>query len=114
VYLLEILGFCMSKAKCHLQPVQTKEFLSFTVTSVTQELSLPSGKIKKMSRDTGTSRGRQVLIQKLSQLLGKLQAVMQAILLAPLFFCKLQWALRRGLEQSDQDYSGQHSLMRRC
>ena len=69
---LENLGFAVSKAKCQLDPTQTIEFLGFSVNSLSQELSLPSGKLKKIWTDTrALLEGRQVLIGKLSQLLGK-------------------------------------------
>ena len=111
VYLLENLGFAVSKAKCQLEPTQTIEFLGFSVDSLTQELSLPSGKVKKIRTETRSLlEGRQVSIRKLSQLLGKLQAATRAVPLAPLFFRKLQRALRRGLDQSGQDYSKQLTL----
>jgi hypothetical protein len=91
VYLLENLGFAVSKAKCQLEPTQTIDFLGFTVSSLSQELSLPNGTIKKIRAETRALLGnRQVSIRKLSQLLGKLQAATRAIPLAPLFFCKLQ------------------------
>ena len=111
VYLLENLGFAVSRAKCQLEPTQTIEFLGFLVNSLKQELSLPQGKIKKIRAEIrALLEGRQVAIRKLSQLLGKLQAATRAVPLAPLFFRKLQRALRRGLEQSGQDYSRQLTL----
>ena len=111
VYLLENLGFAISKAKCQLEPMQTIEFLGFSVNSLTQELSLPSGKVKKIRTDTrALLEGRQASIRKLSQLLDKLQAAARAIPLAPLFFHKLQRALRRGLDLSGQNYSSQLTL----
>jgi hypothetical protein len=89
VYLLENLGFAVSKAKCQLEPTQTIDFLGFTVSSLSQELSLPNGTIKKIRAETRALLGnRQVSIRKLSQLLGKLQAATRAIALAPLFFRK--------------------------
>lgn len=113
VYLLENLGFAVSKAKCQLEPMRTIEFLGFSVDSLKQELSLPNGKVKKIRADTrALLDGRQVSIRKLSQLLGKLQAATRAVPLAPLFFRKLQRALRRGLEHADQDYSKLLSLSR--
>ena len=106
VYLLENLGFVISKPKCVLEPTQSVEFLGFSVNSVQQELSLPAGKMKKIRAETrGLLEGGQVTARKLSQLLGKLQAATRAIPLAPLFYHKLQQALQRGLEQSEQDYS---------
>ena len=108
VSMLENLSFAVSKAKCQLEPTQTVDFLGFLVNSLEQELSLPSEKVIKIRVDTRSLlEGRQVLIRKLSQLHGKLQAATRAEPLAPLFFCKVQRALRWGLEQSDQDYSMQ-------
>ena len=52
VYLLENLGFVVSKPKCVLEPTQTIEFMGFSVSSVAQELSLPAGKVKKISSET--------------------------------------------------------------
>ena len=71
VYLLENLGFAISKAKCQLDPTQTIEFLGFSVNSASQKLSLPSGKIKKVRAETrALLSNSQVSIRKLSQLLG--------------------------------------------
>ena len=104
VYLLENLGFVISKPKCVLEPTQSVEFLGFSVNSVQQELSLPAGKIKKIRAETRCLlEGGQVTARKLSQLLGKLQAATRAIPLAPLSYRKLQQVLQRGLEQSEQD-----------
>ena len=81
VYLLENLGFAVSKAKCQLEPTRTIEFLGFSVDSLMQDLSLPSGKVKKIRTETRSLlEGRQVSIRKLSQLLGKLQVATRAIL----------------------------------
>ena len=111
IYLLENLGFAVSRAKCQLEPTQTIEFLGFLVDSLRQELSLPQMKIKKIRTEIwALLGGRQIAIRKMSQLLGKLQVSTRAVPLAPLFFRKLQRALRRGLEQSDQDYSKQITL----
>ena len=52
VYMLENLGFAVSKAKCQLEPTQTIQFLRFSVHSLKQELSLPSAKVKKIRVDT--------------------------------------------------------------
>jgi hypothetical protein len=48
--------------------------------------------------------------RKLSQLLGRLQAGTKVILLAPLFFRILQRALKRTLEETNQDYSASLTL----
>ena len=44
LFLLENLGFIVSKTKCILMPTQSIDFLGFTVDSTQQELSLPSEK----------------------------------------------------------------------
>ena len=58
VYLLENLGFALSKAKCQLELTQTIEFLSFSVNSLKQELSLPSGKVPSRPACSCTIRRR--------------------------------------------------------
>ena len=45
VYLPENLGFVIRQAKCQLEPMHT---IGFLVNSLKQELSLPSGKVKKI------------------------------------------------------------------
>ena len=93
VYLLENLGFVISKPKCVLEPTQLVEFLGFSVNSVQQELSLPAGKMKKIRAETWCLlESSQITARKLSQLLGRLQAATRAIPLAPLFYRKLQRA----------------------
>ena len=108
IYLLENLGFVINKPKSILELTQSIEFLRFSVNSVQQELSLPAGKVKKIRAETWhLLEGNQITTKKLSQLLGRLQAATRAVPLAPLFYHKIQRALQRTLEQSDQDYSAQ-------
>ena len=59
IYLLEHLAFAVSKAKCQLEPTHTIEFLGFTVSSLSQELSLPNGKINKIRAETRTLLGNR-------------------------------------------------------
>ena len=111
LYLLENLGFVINKPKCVLDPMQIIEFLGFSVNSVQQELSLPAGKVKKIRAEARhLLEGSPATVRKLSQFLGRLQAATRAVPLAPLFYRKLQQALQRVLEQSDQDYSVQLTL----
>ena len=98
----------INQPKSILEPTQSIEFLGFSVNSVQQELSLPAGKVKKIRAKTRhLLEGNQTTARKLSQLLGRLQAATRVVPLAPLFYRKLQRALQRTLEQSDQDYSAQ-------
>ena len=91
-----------------LEPTQSIEFLEFSVNSVQQKLNLPAGKVKKIRAETRhLLENNQITARKLSQLIGRLQAATRAVPLVPLFYCKLQQALQRVLEQSDQDYSAQ-------
>ena len=99
ICLLENLGFVVNKPKSILEPTQSIEFLGFSLDSVHQELSLPSGKVKKIRAETRhLLEANQITARKLSQLLGRLQAATRAIPLAPLFYRKLQQALQRMLE----------------
>ena len=111
LYLLENLGFVISKLKCVLDPMQIIEFLGFSVNSVQQELSLPARKVKKIrAKAWYLLEDSPATVRKLSQFLGRLQAATRAVPLAPLFYQKLQQALQRVLEQSDKDYSVQLTL----
>ena len=95
VYLLENLKFVISKPKCVLN-LMSVEFLGFSVNSVQQELSLLTGKVKKIRAKTWCLlEGGEVTARKLSQLLGRLQAATRVIPLARLFYRKLQQALQR-------------------
>lgn len=67
LYLLQNLGFEVSKPKCVLDPVQVIDFLGFMFDSVQQELSLPAGKVKKIRAETRhILEGSQVTARKLS------------------------------------------------
>ena len=74
LYLLENLGFVISKPKCVLDPMQIIEFLGFSVNSVQQELSLPTGKVKIRAEARHLLEGSPATVRKLSQFLGRLQA----------------------------------------
>ena len=72
VYLLENLGFAVSKAKCQLEPTQNIEFLGFTVDSLKRELSLPRGKVKKyQNRHTIPARGQAGADQEIVPIIGQ-------------------------------------------
>ena len=87
---------------------------TYSVHRVPRVLSeLGSTRTEPSSREGEKDQGQNFLesthitARKLSQLLGRLQAVTRAVPLAPLFYPKLQQALQRVLEQSEQDYSAQ-------
>ena len=114
IYLLENLGFEINKPKSILEPTQSIEFLGLSVNSVHQELNLPSGKVKKMRAETWhLLESNQITARKLSQLLGRLQAATRAVPLVPLFYCKLQRALRKALDDS-QIESFPECLVSKC
>ena len=70
IYLLENLGFVISKPKCVLELTQSIEFLGFSVNSVQQELSLPAGKVKNIRAETRhLLENHHITARKLSQLL---------------------------------------------
>ena len=70
VYLLENWGFVVSKPKYVRKPMQTTEFLGFSVGVVKQELSLLSGKVKQV-RDAASARKQRVLNKKIVSAPGK-------------------------------------------
>ena len=106
LYLLENLGFIIGYKKCILEPTQSIDFLGFTVDSVQQDLSLPTGKVKKIRAEARKLyNSTSTTARKLSQFLRKLNEETQAVPAAPLFYRNLQTALCRGLAMEEQDYS---------
>ena len=51
-YLLQCLGFTINTKKMVLNPTQSLKFLGFLVKSITMELSLPTGKLKKIRAES--------------------------------------------------------------
>ena len=51
-YLLQCLGFTINTKKTVLNPTQSLKFLGFLVKSITMELSLPTGKLKKIRAES--------------------------------------------------------------
>ena len=94
VYLLQCLGFKVNQKKSVLIPAQVMEFLGFTVDTVQIELKLPVDKIKKIRVESRSmAREDQVSGRALARLVGKMNAISQVILPAPLFYRHLQMAL---------------------
>ena len=79
----------------------------WVVSELSATRTEPSSRECVKKKDQGQTQhlleGNQITARKLSQLLGRLQAATRAVPLAPLFYHKLQWALQRTLEQSDQN-----------
>ena len=104
-FLLEALGFIVNQEKSHLIPAQELEFLGLSVDSLSLQLKLPNEKIRQIRKEAAQLLTRESLsAQQLSQFLGKLNAVSQAMLVAPLFFRALQKDLQVALAQGAQDY----------
>ena len=105
VFLLQCLGFTINSEKTILQPTQTLEFLGFDVNTSSMELSLPTGKLKKIRVESrklleeGLISGRA-----LSRLIGKMNAAHLVIPPAPLFYRSLQMDLTEALRKADQNY----------
>ena len=104
-YLLQCLGFTINTKKSVLDPTQSLEFLGFLVNSLTMELSLPTGKLKKIRAESRKLLGaEQITNRALSRLIGKMSAANQVIPPSPLFYRHLQMDLTESLRVSDQNY----------
>ena len=87
VFLLEALGFIVNQEKSLPIPAQELEFLGLSVDSQSLQLKLPSKKIRQIRKEMEQLLKRESLsARQLSQLLGKLNAASQAMLVAPLFY----------------------------
>ena len=77
--------------KSQLSPVQSIEFLSFLINSVTFQISLPKDKVKSIKRECSKVLANQsITVRELARLLGKLSASIQAVFPAPLHYRYLQ------------------------
>ena len=103
-FLLESLGFILSE-KSVTSPAQTIEFLGMVVNSITMTIQVPGEKIKKIRQEAKTLlRSEEPSAREVSRIIGKMTAMSQAILPAPLFYRTLQRDLTRVLEAGEQSY----------
>ena len=85
LFLLENLGFIINSKESLLSPIQEIEFLGMIVNSQTMEIKLPGQKIKLIRMEACTILDHpRPTAQKVSQLLGKLNATSPALKMAPL------------------------------
>ena len=90
-YLLEHLGFVINLEKSCFQPTQQLEFLGFVVNALDMTLLLPDCKVEAIkSRCSNLLLHYEVSVRKLSQLIGRLTASIQAVFPAPLHYRHLQ------------------------
>ncbi|CAG8638984.1 15006_t:CDS:2 [Cetraspora pellucida] len=86
------MGFTVNIKKSQLEPVQSIEFLGFTIDSINMMLQIPNYKLKDLIHECSTTyKQKRIHIRKLASLIGKLIAVTNAFLPARL----LSWALLR-------------------
>ena len=111
IFLLTGLGFIINVPKSITTPTQQIEFLGLKVDSVSLHLNLPREKLHHIRKEVRQHLQRpQVTARQLAQLMGKLHAASQAVLLAPLFYQSLQGDLQRALSFTNQNYNAVLSL----
>ncbi len=99
-YLLENLGFVINFEKSCFTPTQVLEFLGFLDNTRDMTLHLPDYKVTATKADChNLIVRREVSVRELSQLIGKLTALIQAIFPAPLHYRHLQHLKHRALAQ---------------
>ena len=105
LFLLENLGFIINSKKSLLSPIQEIEFLGMIVNSQTMEIKLPGQKIKSIRLEARTILDHpRPTAQKVSQLLGKLNATSPALQMAPLFCRPIQTCLKQALAPNPLNY----------
>ena len=105
LFLLENLGFIINSKKSLLSPIQEIEFLGMIVNSRTMEIKLPGQKIKSIRLEVRTVLDHpRPTAQKVSQLLGKLNATSPALQMAPLFCHPIQTCLKQALAPNPLNY----------
>ena len=101
IFLLENLGFIVHPGKAITTPTQEIEFLGMVIHTPSLELRLPGQKIKKL-RTEANKLGSLKLpcsARDILRVLGKMNAVSQAVSPAPLFYRHLQRHLAVALEK---------------
>ena len=91
LFLLQRLGFTINWEKSVLQPTREVEFLGMMINSARMEIWLPTEKaqnILTLCRDT--IQTKRLTLRRLASLIGKLQATLAAIPLAPMQIRALQ------------------------
>ena len=105
LFLIKNLGFIIDSKKSLLSPTQEIEFLGMIVNSQTMEIKLPGQKIKTIRLEACQMLDHlQPTAQRVSQLLGKLNATSPALQMAPLFCCSVQSCLKQALAPSPLKY----------
>ena len=105
LFLIENLGFIINSKKSLLSPTQEIEFLGMIVNSQTMEIKLPGQKIKMIRLEARQMLDHpQPTAQRVSQLLGKLNATSPALQMTPLFCCSVQSCLKQALAPNPLNY----------
>ena len=91
VTVLTSLGFRVNREKLDLVPSQEIQYLGFIVNSKSMTLCLPKEKIKRIVQDSKHALARRTLsVRAIARLIGRMSAVTQAVLPAPLYYRALQ------------------------
>ena len=110
LFLLQRLGFTINWEKSVLQPTREVEFLGMMINSARMEIWLPTEKaqnILTLCRDT--IQTKRLTLRRLASLIGKLQATLAAIPLAPMQIRALQQDLIKA-QQKQMSYEQEISL----
>ena len=108
LYLLTDLGFIINIPKSVTSPTQQIEFLGLQVQSTTLRLSLLGEKLHHIRLEVNlTLQKGQMTVRHLAQVIGKLHAASQAVLL---FYRSLQGDLQKVLNSSNQDHTASLTL----
>ncbi|XP_057302862.1 uncharacterized protein LOC130637025 [Hydractinia symbiolongicarpus] len=91
IFFLQNLGFLIHLKKSVLEPTQKIEFLLMSVNSLTMSLYLTKEKVAKIHKQClSLYKAREATILELTQLIGVLSSIIEAVLPARLEFCFLQ------------------------
>ena len=114
IFLFHHLGLTINHEKSEFDPTNLIEFLGVMVDSQAMTLSLPVEKVQKLRKlCQNTLTSKEVTLQELCSLIGKLRATAPAILVAPLQLRYLQNLLKRG-QQLTWNYGTLVTLDKDC
>ena len=108
---LKKLGFVLNMKKCIFFPQIEIEFLRFLINSQTLKISLPKSKVHKIAKESRSlARKSHVSARELAQLIGKMTAVIPAVIEAPLHYRALQRLRLKILHLNKFSYNGRGSV----
>lgn len=102
VKLLTVLGFCMSRGKCQIEPCKREKFLGLIVDLEKQAFAVPEAKARAIMEEWRRVRKGGYTKRGVAKVAGMLISVAPAVRLAPLYTRRLYQAMGKASDWDDE------------